>query len=298
MKRFTCWGKFAKAEIAATRNRPVCIKGSPEPGCMPEDMKGRFIDQTTKEATEAYSRILTRYPAMNRADDAKARLIALHQPVPRPTKAALAQNKAEEDSRRESPLVTKVLRNFSKHPDVAQASRVGEPTMVDPEPVSAQEVMKQANSVMLGKGTTGGDKVSVETVGNGAPPENGTAPRSDAPAAPVLTGEPGVNPPTTAQPDAAAAPEPAAAQPDANELTPNVAPAANELTPNVPVDPNAALPPPPQVNEIGASASDASAAGDGSKPDAAAASDQQLASDQEISSSKHKKKKGLKKVVP
>ena len=282
-------GQIREAEITATRARPVCIKGNMQPGCMPEDMKGRFIDQTTKEMAGAYSRILTRYPAMNRADDAKARLVALHQPVPRPTKAALAQNKAEEDSRRESPLVTKVLRNFSKHPDVAQASRVGDPTMVDPEPVSATAVMKKANGAMLGTGAAGNDTVSVEAVGNGAPPADGTVPRSDAPPMPGAA---------AADPDTATP----SAQPSSNQPTPNATPDANELTPNVPADAGQALPPPPQVNEIqtgaAAQSESTSAAGDGTKVDAAADASQQPASDQEISSSKHKKKKGMKKVVP
>ena len=69
-----------------------------------------------QDAADAYSHILTRYPLMDRADDAKARLIALHQPVPRPTEAALAQNKAEEDSRHETGTVAKVLRNFRSIP--------------------------------------------------------------------------------------------------------------------------------------------------------------------------------------
>src|SRR5262249_35021394 len=50
--------------------------------------------QLVPKAAEAYSKILTRYPVMNRSDDAKARLLALHEQVPRPTKAMLAQNKA------------------------------------------------------------------------------------------------------------------------------------------------------------------------------------------------------------
>ncbi len=292
-------GQIKEAEIAATRARPSCVKdaaGNYQQGCMTEKMKGGFIEQTTKEAAAAYSKILTRYPAMNRADDAKARLVAMNQPVPRPTKAALAQNKAEEDSRRESPMMTKVLRNFSKHPDVAQASRVGEPTMVDPEPVSARDVMQSANKSMMG--TPDNDKVSVETVGNGAPPENGTAPRSDAPGASAM--DPGAAAPEgSADPNAAPAAAPAAAQPDSNELTPNVAADPNELKPNVPAENGQALPPPAQVNEIQAGGdAAATTAGDASKTDASAPPDQQAATDQEISSSKHKKKKGLKKVVP
>jgi outer membrane protein assembly factor BamD len=293
-------GQIREAEITATRARPVCIKGNPEPGCMPEDMKGRFIEKTTQEAAESYSHILTRYPAMNRADDAKARLIALHQPVPRPTKAALAQNKAEEDSRRESPLMTKVLRNFSKHPDVAQAAHVGEPTMVDPEPVSATSVMREANSAMMGNSGADKNKVSVE-VGGGALPADGTVPRSDAPTAATTAADPSSADPSSATPASAtptsATPASATgdttappAQPSGNQPTPNGAPDANELTPNVPSDSGQALPPPPQINEIqsGADAkTDASAASSG---DAGS----QPASDQEISSSKHKKKKGLK----
>ena len=114
-------GQAYEGEIDMVRSRPGV-----------EAAKARLIEDLTKNATEAYSRILTRYPLMERTADAKARLEALHQPVPRPTKAALAQNKAEEDSRRDTSTVSKLMRNFQKHPDVAQATRVGEPTLVDP----------------------------------------------------------------------------------------------------------------------------------------------------------------------
>ncbi len=63
-----------------------------------EVSKARMIQDLTKSATDAYSRILTRYPLMDRVDDAKARLQALHQPVPRPTKQAIALNKREEET--------------------------------------------------------------------------------------------------------------------------------------------------------------------------------------------------------
>jgi outer membrane protein assembly factor BamD len=299
-------GQMHEAEIAMTRNRPLCVVGHIEPTCMTEDVKGRFIDGLTKQATEEYSRILTRYPAMNRADDAKARLIALHQPVPRPTKAELAQSKAEEDSRRESSIMGQVMRGFSKHPDVAQATRVGEPTMVDPEPVSATDVMRQATTTMIvGGGAAGKNGASVETVGTGAPPPNGEVPRSDGSTAGAALE---VVPTPGAATDSGTALAPAVAQPAAaNELTPNVTPntSTNELTPNVSNGSNAsgdtgqALTPLPQINEIQAGSAPQSgataAAGDGTKADADAS---QPASDQEISSSKHKKKKGLKKVVP
>ena len=109
-------GQSYEGEIALVRSRPAN-----------EIAKARMIEEFTRNAADAYSRILTRYPLMERTEDAKARLEALHQPVPKPTKAALAQNKAEEDSRRESSTVSKLMRNFQKHPDVAQASRWANP---------------------------------------------------------------------------------------------------------------------------------------------------------------------------
>jgi outer membrane protein assembly factor BamD len=259
-------GQSYEAEIKIVRSRPI-----------QEVAKARLIEDLTKDATAAYSRILTRYPLMTRSDDAKARLVALHQPVPRPTVAEVKQNKAEEDSRHETSMLTGILRGFSRHPNVADAAHVGEPTMVDPEPVSATEVVQQATQSMMGKpaaASTSG--ITVETVGSGStPPPSEAAPRSDTSGnAP----NPGTAPGGTA-----------AAQSDTNELTPNVPADAGELKPNVPGDNSQALPPPTQVNEI-QGGSTANAAGK--------SADQQPADDALISSSKHKKKKGLKKVIP
>ncbi len=164
-------GQSYESEIAIMRARRVN-----------ETAKARMIEVFTKSAAEAYSRILTRYPLMDRADDAKARLQALHQPVPKPTKAAIAQNKAEEDSRREASTVSKIMRSFDKHPNVAQASKVGEPTLVDPTAMSASQMMQQATRAALGiGGGPGSNSVSVETVKGGALAPDQPAPRSDSP---------------------------------------------------------------------------------------------------------------------
>ena len=238
-------------------------------GRMNEVAKGKMIEQLTKEASEAYGKIIKRYPAMDRALDAKARLEGLHQQVPRPTRAALELNKKEVASRHEAGIVSSMLGNFEKHPDVEKATRVGEPTMVDPAPTNPNDVVRKVASAA---GMAGGDnKVSVETVnGNGTVAPNQEAPRSDAPAA--------------ADPAAATAPE----QPAATELKPSVAD-PNELKPNVEADPNA-LPPLQQSNQLensGGSPSGVSSS--------ASAKTEELA---DISSSKKKKKKGLGKLNP
>ncbi len=200
-------GQSYEAEINAVRKNPR----------MGEVVKGKMIEALTREASEQYARIITRYPAMDRALDAKARLEALHQPVPRPTRAALELNKKEVASRREEGILSKELGTFEKGPDVSHTIRMGEPTMVDPTPTNPGEVLTK---VAL---AAGGNTVGVEKVTPGTVAPNQEAPRSDA----------------------AAAVDPAAA---AGELKPNVAD-PNELKPNVAPDPNA-LPPLQQSNQL------------------------------------------------
>jgi outer membrane protein assembly factor BamD len=237
-------------------------------GRMNEVAKGKMIEGLTKDASDAYGRIIKRYPAMDRALDAKARLEGLHQPVPRPTRAALELNKKEVASRQQAGVMSSMLGNFEKHPDVAKASHVGDPTMVDPAPTNPNDVVRK---VVSAGGMAGGDnKIGVETVDGKVAP-NQEAPRSDAP-------------------PAAAADAPVAAPPEqsaAAELKPSVAD-PNELKPNVEADPNA-LPPLQQSNQLengGASGAVSSSAG---------TKNEEMA---DISSSKKKKKKGIGKLNP
>jgi outer membrane protein assembly factor BamD len=294
-------GQAYEGEIRMVRARPTC-SGTPlgPPNCMLEGPKARMIEDFTQGASQAYNRIVTRYPVMDRADDAKARLVALHQPVPKPTKAAVAQNKAEEDSRRETSTLSKVVRNFEKHPSVADAARVGEPTLVDPTPMSASDVVREAaRSALGGGGSSGSDSHSatVETIGNGPPAANQPAPRSDAPQAD--TSGAGGTPPA-ADSGSGAGPS------DSNELKPNAAADdANELKPNVSADAGPSVPPPQQVNQIQAGSSQAAggtgqaAANDGKSGDSATSADSQdTPAADEASSSKHKKKKGIHKIIP
>jgi outer membrane protein assembly factor BamD len=281
-------GQNYEGQIAQMRLRPACINISPQPGCVMEKVKANMIEELTKEATGAYSQIITRYPVMERGDDAKKRLAALHQPIPRPTKAAVAQNRKEEESRRESDTLTKLMSVVKKGPDVAMAAKVGDPPLVDPTPVAASKDSGATAARAMGLGA-GGNGLSVETVKTGTPGPNEPAPRSDL-AVPPVNNDPFARLNT--------APDPNELKPavPANELKPSGPPDPNELTPVANAQSIAAgsqpLPPPVQVNEIQqgqlASSSTATASADSSSS---------LASDQDISSSKKKKKKGLKKVI-
>jgi outer membrane protein assembly factor BamD len=264
---------------------------------LPEAAKASMIADFNKRASDAYSKILTRYPLMERSEDAKARLEALHAPVPKPTKAAVALNKSEIDSRNEASTFGKLIGNFSKHPDVTQAAKVGDPTLVDPTPVSATDVVRQATQAMRGASVgSGNNAVSIEAVGSGAPPPDEPAPRSDTPPAPDNAITPGTTP--APQPEQAA-PAATGAPPAPGELVPNVPADPNELKPNVPTD-GQTLPPPQQVNEIqnGGDASSQAVSTDPKAGDQAAADDQTPADDSAVASSKPKKKKGIKKIIP
>jgi outer membrane protein assembly factor BamD len=280
-------GQNYEGQIAQLRARPICKAANTPPGCIGggETDKAKYIAEWTRQAAAAYSQIITRYPVMERGDEAKKRLAALHQPIPRPTKAAVAQNRKEEASRREATTYDRAMGLLKKGPDVAAAAHVGEPALTDPTPVAAKDVISTTMRQAMGA-PAGEHGLSGEIVKSGPPAANDPAPRSDAPPVPA-NGSP-----------FAAANSPA----DANELKPT-APAANELKPGPP-DPNelkpvetpaaaadAAVPPPVQVNEIqpGQPAAGTEAASSSSASN--------LASDQDISSSKKKKKKGLKKVI-
>ena len=219
-------GQNYEGQIAQVRLRPTCVKTAPQPGCIREQDKANMIEQLSKEAGKAYSQIITRYPVMDRGDDAKKRLTALHQPIPRPTKAAVAQNRAEEESRREASTLDRLMSVVKRGPDVAQASKIGDPTLVDPTPIAANQEIQRTTREALG---IGGEKsLQVETLkGSGTPAANEAAPRSDAPPAPASGGdpfahasEPGAADPNELKPAAADAGAEPAGAPDPNELTP------------------------------------------------------------------------------
>jgi outer membrane protein assembly factor BamD len=268
-------GENYEAQIARLRNAPTCDAHGLPRGCATVALKERYAQELTKHASEKYDQILTRYPLMDRSDDARKRLTALHQPIPRPTKAQVAQNRKEMESRSEATKVQMLMDIVKKGPNVASAAKVGDPTLADPEPVSAHDVLGSEARALMPPEPTG--KLGVEIINPNQPAAGATAPPSST--------TPGGSSPFGGTPAATAPPT----GPDPNELKPNVPADPNELKP-IDNGGNQALPPPPQVNEIqsGQSSSSANASADNSGP----------ASDQDLSSSKKKKKKGFKKIVP
>jgi outer membrane protein assembly factor BamD len=208
-----------------------------------ETRKGVLIKEYLEGATAAYDRILTRYPLEDRAADAKKRLEALKQPVPKATPQAIAQDKAEIASRGSLGHIGKVMENFHRGPDVSEAAKVGEPTLVDPKQASAPDLVRAANSSATSTlaGGSEGTRLSVERVNEAAPPAaNAPLPRSDA--------APGTTVPAA---DAAAAGDAtnSAASGEAANNPPAGTEMKNDLAPASASGP-ASPPPPTQVNDL------------------------------------------------
>jgi len=245
---------------------------------LPESAKGVLIKQYTQGAIDAYDRILTRYPLEDRVPDAKKRLADLKQPIPTATPQAIAQDKKEIESRSSTGMVGKVMENFHHGPDISEASKVGEPTLVDPKQASAPDMVRAADATMksaLGVGG-GGNTVTVEKIGDGTtPPPNAPIPHSDA--------TPG---------STAAAGDPSATGTAANDGAPSGTDAGTEMKNDLPAaaaSGPAPAPPPTQVNELAGTNSNAS----GSQTPAASPvnSKEAPAANPDTESSSKKKKK-------
>ena len=248
-----------------------------------EAAKAGLIKQYTDQATAAYDQILTRYPEEARADDARKRLQALGKPIPKATPEAIAQNKKEQESRSSLSTYNKMMLNFKKGPDVSQATKVGEPTLVDPPQTSAPQLVRAATSnVMsaLNAATTG---TATPGTGTAPPAENAAAPRSDAAAGSTAAAAVAPATGTTANAAAEVVNKPAAANPDTGieELGNDLKPAAS----NPPAGTAPPLPP-TQVNDAPKAAAPA-----GTPASADAAGQAAAPADTSTESSSKKKKK-------
>jgi outer membrane protein assembly factor BamD len=261
-------GSLYEKEAAAMRRQKL-----------PDSVKESISSDYQKHAIEAYQRIVSRYPAMHRAGDARRRLEALHADVPKPTPDALAESKAEEQSRHSLSRSQKLMANFRKHPSVARASGVGDPNMEEEEKTSAPALVQDMNRRVT-TGVLQNQKLGLETVGTGTGPV------------------PGANEPPPASSDGTKTPENASGSGNASSgSNASGAKTNNASQPDGPPPATA----PRQVNEIPKSAtstsSDASSAQ--STPNGDAQSSQQNSGEKKKdSSSKKKSKKGLRKLIP
>ncbi len=241
-------GQAYEQEAARTRTAPN----------LNEAGRAKLVKGFDDQAAAAYDRILTRYPVMGRAKEARARLEALHRPIPKATPEAIALNKQEEDSRRDMGHFSRLMINFHRHPDVSHVSKVGEPTLVPPKETSATEVTLEAQRTLMGASDGGTSVLTVQPVGAGGP-----SPAANQPVPHSANGD--------------------SSTPTANSSIPELRPVGDAALPVIQVP----QPAPTQVNEAGESQSSSNT----SSQQGASSSSAQGSNDAQSSSKKKKKRK-------
>ncbi len=145
--------------------------------------KERLIAAYDDRAADAYARVVTRYPMAAHVEDARERLIGLGRPVPEPSKAELAENEAEEQSRVPVKLKDRAMLLVKHGPSTVDAARVGEPTMTTPNITTAPEITNE--NVAIYNAALSKPVANRPAVTPSAAVANGTAPPRTGDAAPV-----------------------------------------------------------------------------------------------------------------
>jgi outer membrane protein assembly factor BamD len=295
---------------------------------MNEGAKAKLEKVYDDRAADAYRKVVLDHAASTHVEDAKDRLAAMNLPIPKPTPEQLAASEALENSRRSYKMTDRAMLFIMHRPDTVLTAQSGDPSLTDPKPITAPSIMQQvANDFAVANGTA--PLPAPTTATGGAADAPATSPTPAAPAAPLafqpvgssddsgstapaveMTAPPASTPasggnsmgveilnsaPRTATPPNsfvnAASPEtlPAATgAPDPNGGLKAVGPANSSALPPVEKPGEA----PDRPNTITAAAPPAQAA-----PAKGKAKAPEFDKSDE-SSSKHKKKKGIKKILP
>lgn len=278
---------------------------------LPEAGKARLEQLYDGQAAESYRKVVLEHSAAQHAEDARDRLAAMNLPIPEPTPEQVAASVALENSRASYRFSDRATLLFLHKADTVVAAHVGDPTMVDPKATIAPTVLKRANDEFK-------DAFAAKTSAS-APLPAASAPAADtatAPAAPVAPLTPaaplaftevgtsdaggGTSSGVTTATPATTSPATSGNSMGVEILTPSrtATPGAGMLKPVGPPN-RAELPPvekpavaPDVMNDITAptaAAQTPAANGKNAKP---------VFDKADESSSKHKKKKGIKKLNP
>ncbi|RXH58815.1 DNA uptake lipoprotein-like [Granulicella sibirica] len=276
-------------------------------------------------AADAYRKVVLEHSASAHVEDAKDRLAAMNLPIPTPTPEQIAKSTELENSRGQYSLVGRARLLVFHTPDVVQTARVGEPLLTDPAPTLApavrKEIIEDFNTSMNPNAAR--PAVTATAADPNAPanaPETAAAPATpaaplaltDVPAADaaggsttVMTGSPtNSTAPTTSvgaevvSPGSNAAPLGSPA-----DIPRSGAPAGTAATGGLPIAGPTNNTPLPAVEKAGMAPDAVNDIKPGTAPPAQtpAANGKKTKPEfdkSEESSSKHKKKKGLKKLDP
>ena len=283
---------------------------------LPEAPKAKLESLYDTRAADAYREVVLNHAAAAHVEDARDRLAAMNLPIPTPSKEQLANSEALENSRRNYKVTDRVRFLIMHEPDTVLTAQLGEPSVPDPKPTIAPAVLKRVTDDFTEALNPNAPRPADTTAAPAADAANTPAPA----AAPAAAAPLALSDVSNAEPAAASSAEmstvPASTGSPGgaslgveilnNAATPATAPAANgtpdpnyglkavgpaNAAPLPAVEKAAAAPDRP--NTITAPTPAAQALPANGKKAKAPEFDK---SDE--SSSKHKKKKGIKKIVP
>jgi len=279
---------------------------------LPEAAKANLERIYDDRSSAAYRKVVLEHSASAHVEDAKDRLAAMNLPIPTPTAEQIAASNALENSRGQYTLFGRTKLLVLHTPDVIATARDGEPTLADPAATLAPAIRKTIISDFETSMNPNAPKPAAPVASSASTPatDASAAPAPAAPAAPLTLSDVPAAGASGSSSDAAittvvpasgsGAPSGSSAgveivQPAAERRTvdtgglPSARPANAEALPAI-EKPAAA---PDAINDIkpgqAPAAQDGAANGKNKKPEFDKSDE---------SSSKHKKKKGLKKLDP
>lgn len=117
---------------------------------MPPKAREELLSYYNRRAADAWDRAVTHYPMSPRADEAKDRLLAMGRPIPSPTPDELAESEAMEASMVPVKFKIRAFDIFSRAGATpVEAARVGQPTLTDPPQTYAPSIARQQKAVFL-----------------------------------------------------------------------------------------------------------------------------------------------------
>ena len=133
------------------------------------------------KAADAYRRVVLEHYASAHVEDARDRLAAMNLPIPEPTKEQIAASVALENSRSSYTISNKLRLLVLHEPDVVLAAGSGDPSLSDPKPMVAPTVIKTAQTNMLAAFATA-PAAAPAAAGVGTPAAAPAAAEASAPA--------------------------------------------------------------------------------------------------------------------
>ncbi len=135
-------GDAYEAEAGLIRAQPVCAPGLTVP-CLTEGVKAKLEEGYDSKAAAAYREVVLNHAAAPHAEDAKERLAGMNLPIPAPTREQVAASEALEGSRAQYTMRKRLELLMVRKPDTVTAAQIGMPPLEDAAPTLAPAIVQQ-----------------------------------------------------------------------------------------------------------------------------------------------------------